>query len=55
MSIVNLNLPENFAVVQAWVLDKLVAVQLSNGTFTELAFYERPLVAGDIQDPLTFD
>ena len=50
-----MNLPENFTVVQAWVLDKLVVVQMNNGTFNELAFYERPLVAGDIQDPLIFD
>ncbi len=45
-------LPSGYYVQDAWELQKVVAVKLTNNT---LAFYAKPLVAGNLQSALTFD
>ena len=43
--IVNLKLPSGFFVKDAWVYSNLIVARLTNNT---LAFYEKPLVAGNL-------
>lgn len=51
-SIVTLLLPPNKTVDDVWVLDKIVVARLTGNTF---AFYEKPLVAGNLQVRMTFN
>lgn len=44
-------LPLNYNIVDAWVFDKVVALQLTNKTFV---FYEKTLVASNFQEQLSF-
>ena len=52
MSLISIIIPKNFFLQDAWVFDSIVATRLTNNTF---AFYQKPLVAGNIQDKLIFD
>ena len=45
-------LPLKYNIVDAWVFDKVVALQLTNKTF---AFYEKTLVASNFQKQLSFN
>jgi hypothetical protein len=51
-SIVSLSLPPNKTVEDVWVLDKIIVTRLTANTF---AFYEKPLVAGNLQVRMTFN
>jgi len=44
-------LPNNAVVNDAWVFDKVVIAKLTNNT---LAFYEKSLIAGNLQTALQF-
>jgi hypothetical protein len=50
--VINVVLPLNFNIVDVWVFEKVVAVQMTSNTF---AFYEKTLVASNYQKPLLFN
>lgn len=50
--VVNVVIPNNFKIIDAWVFDKIVAIHMTNNTF---AFYEKTLVPSVSAKPLTFN
>jgi hypothetical protein len=52
LPLINVILPLSQNIVDAWVFDKVVALQLNNKTF---AFYEKTLVASNYQTQLKFN
>ena len=50
--IMTVDLPTGIFIEDCWVLEKVVAIRVTGGEF---AFYEKPLVQGNMQVNLTFD
>lgn len=50
--VINVIIPTNFKIIDAWVFDKIVAIQMTNNTF---AFYEKTLVPSVSAKSLAFN